>query len=81
MTYADSNPSVFWARGSGATDPPSSTTLWVGKHVGEDPLTTRSDETIGYIVIEAGTGSIQGVAYDTGLGANIVRGTRSCARS
>ena len=28
-----------------------------GEHVGEDPDATRKDETIGYVVFEAGSGS------------------------
>ena len=41
--------------------------------VGEDPITTRADETIGYIVIEAGSGTIDGVDYVAALGADIVK--------
>ena len=32
------------------------------------------DETIGYIVIESGSGSIDGVAYEAALGADTVQG-------
>ena len=71
MTYNDPDFSVFWSRGSNPSAPPSGKTLFVGKHVGEDPKTTRSNETIGYIVIEAGTSTIDLVA---GLGTDSVEG-------
>ena len=71
MTYNDPDFSVFWSRGSNPSAPPSGKTLFVGKHVGEDPKTTRLNETIGYIVIEAGTSTIDLVA---GLGTDSVEG-------
>ena len=45
-----------------------------GKTVCEDTLTARANETIGFIVIEAGSGTINGVAYEAALGADSVRG-------
>ena len=33
----------------------------MGEHVGEDPVTARADETIGYIVIEEGSGTEGGL--------------------
>ena len=42
--------------------------------IGEDPDTARGDETIGYIVIETGSGSISGMNYVTALGADTVEG-------
>lgn len=74
MTYNDPDFSSFWARGSSRTAPPSSTTLFVGKTVSEDPDNTRVDETIGYIVVEAGSGSIGSLNYRAALGADTVRG-------
>ena len=74
MTYNDADWSVFWARGASRKDPPSSSALYVGKHVGEDPDNTRADEVIGYIVIEAGSGSINGKRYVAALGADSIRG-------
>ena len=48
--------------------------ICVTKLVGED-TTTRSNETLGIIVIERGAGSYEGIAYDAVLGADTVRGT------
>ncbi|MFQ5967683.1 MAG: hypothetical protein ACE5MI_08740, partial [Acidimicrobiia bacterium] len=73
MTTNDSDWSVFWSRGSGRNRPPNGT-LRVGKHVGEDPDTTRANETIGYIIIEAGSGSIEGTPYLAAVGADSIRG-------
>jgi hypothetical protein len=67
--------SVFWARGAMDRHVPSGNALWVGKHVGEDTVTTRADETLGYFVIEAGSGSVDGLAFDAGLTPAIILGT------
>ncbi len=69
--------SVFWCRGSSRTSPPSSTALWVGKHKAQDPRVVNN-ETLGYVVIEAGEGEMDtasGTArYFAALGSDIVRG-------
>ena len=41
--------------------------------LGQAPETTRADETIGFIVIEAGHTSIDGVGFEALLAADIVR--------
>ena len=74
MSANDSNWSVFWSMGSGSKNPVDAANLNVGKHVGEDTNSTRANETIGYIVIEAGNGSINGVAYEAALGADSIQG-------
>ena len=67
--------SVFWNQGSSRSAPPNGSNLSIGKNVGEDPNATRANETIGYIVIEAGNGTLDGVNYTAALGADTVRGT------
>ncbi|RLG23963.1 hypothetical protein DRN85_08410, partial [Methanosarcinales archaeon] len=75
MTYNDSAFSTFWCYdGSSKGNPPSATTLSTGKTVSEDPVTTRANETVGYIVIEAGSGSMAGTNYVAGLGADTIKG-------
>jgi hypothetical protein len=74
MSEIDPSWSVFWARGSGFKDPPSSSALYTGKSVGEDPDNTRADETVGFIVLEAGHGTIGGVEFEAALGADTVKG-------
>jgi hypothetical protein len=65
--------SVFWAHGATAQDPPSSAQLFVGRHTGEDPG-PRAAESLAYVVVEAGAGSIGGRTYVADVGADSVRG-------
>jgi hypothetical protein len=74
MTANDPEFSVFWARGADAGSPPSSDSLFVGKHVGEDANQTRATETVGYLVLEQGTGSFGDVEYLAAVGADAVHG-------
>ncbi|SDX00038.1 PKD domain-containing protein [Thiocapsa roseopersicina] len=74
MSANDADWSVFWARGATKDSPPSPSALSAGKHVGEDTDKTRANEAIGYLVIEAGSGNIGGVAYQAGVSAPIVAG-------
>ncbi len=74
MTANDDDWSVFWAMGDTRTDPPLSTAFSIGKHVGEDTPTIRADETLGYIVIESGSGTIGSYEYEAGLGSARIRG-------
>jgi hypothetical protein len=74
MTYNDSRLSSFWTRGASREEPPTSSTLYVGKHVGEASATDRNDETLGYIVIESGSGTIDGVGFAAGVGDSTVQG-------
>ena len=66
--------SVFWACGASRTAPPSASALKVGKMVGEDPDATRADETIGYVVVESGTWTLDGESFVAGLGADTIKG-------
>ncbi len=75
MSSNDPDFSVFWARGAAAGLAPAPGALHVGKHVGGDTDTTRATEQIGYIVIESGSGSIGGMDYVAGVGANTVVGS------
>ncbi len=74
MTENDPDWSVFWSRGATQGDPPSPAVLATGKMVGEDPDTTRADETIGVVVFEAGHGTLAGVEFEAGLGPDTVAG-------
>ncbi|MFT6000096.1 MAG: hypothetical protein ACI81P_002556, partial [Neolewinella sp.] len=78
MSFNDSDWSTFWASSANSRkNPPSSSSFGAGKHVGEDPDKTRATELIGYIVIEAGSGTIGQTEYAAGLGADIVRGVQN----
>jgi hypothetical protein len=75
MSANDEDFSVFWASGGSRTSAPTAGSLNVGKHVAEDPDTTRATETIGYLVIEATqNGTIEGLPFVAGVGGDTVRG-------
>jgi hypothetical protein len=73
MSYNDANWSVFWSGGQSSEDAPGQF-LKTGKHAGEDPNRARLDETIGYIVLEAGNGTLGGFNYTAAVGADTVFG-------
>jgi PKD repeat protein len=76
MTYNDADWSVFWASQNGSrTNPPTASSFACGKHVAEDPDQTRANETIGYIVVESGSGQLNGFYYEASVGSDIVKGT------
>jgi hypothetical protein len=74
MTYSSELWTSFWCRGSSKNQPPSANSLYVGKHKGEDRWFTRANERIGYIVIEAGSGDIEGTRYVADLGGDTIKG-------
>ena len=74
MTANDSEWSTFWSHGGSRQTPPTGGTLFVGKHVAEDSNLSRSSETLGVIVIEAGGGTLNSVAYASGLSPDSVLG-------
>jgi Gametolysin peptidase M11/Divergent InlB B-repeat domain len=63
MTHNDPDFSVFFASRVSRKRPPTATVCYVGKHVAEDPDKTRASETLGVIVMESGSGVLDGVAY------------------
>ena len=74
QTANDAGWSVFWARGNARQNPPSAATLYTGLSVAEDVDTTRASERVGYFVIEAGAGALDGVAFEAFLGSDSVTG-------
>jgi len=74
MSENDARWSVFWCSGASATDPPSASTLNTGKMVAEDSITARTDETVGFIVFEAGHNTIGGVEFEALVGPDNVQG-------
>jgi hypothetical protein len=77
MSYNDDEWSVFWANGQNINNPPDSSYFKGGKHVGEDVITVRDNETIGYVILEEGNGVLANKNYYAGLGSNIVQGTEN----
>ena len=78
MSYNNADWSVFWdSDGTSKNQPPQGEPnphLYIGKHVGEDSDTSRSDERLGYIVVEQGSGTLSTTAYEAARGSDIVRG-------
>lgn len=66
--------SNFWACGSSVGNAPAPGNINVGKMVAEDTDNTRNNETLGILVIEAGSGTIDGIPYHVALGADVVDG-------
>ncbi len=79
MTTNDANWSTFWNQGASRTAPPNSDSLQTGKEVAEDTNVVRVDEEIGFIVIEQGVGTANGLTYEATLGADTVRGLNVAA--
>jgi hypothetical protein len=72
MSYNDAKRSVFWSRGSASNRAPrSGSKLFTGKHVGEDSAHNRDPVTIGYIVIEKGHATSNGIKIETKRGFDL----------
>ena len=71
MSYNDAKWSVFWSRGSASNRAPSGSKLFTGKHVGEDGDHNRDPETVGYIVIESGHATSNGIEIETKRGSDL----------
>lgn len=74
MSANDAKWSSFWSRGPSRSSAPNTTTIITGKHIGEDSALTRTNEEIGLIVIESGSGNINGLNYEAGLGTDSIKG-------
>ncbi|MCG8526908.1 MAG: carbohydrate-binding protein, partial [Opitutales bacterium] len=53
---------------------PSSNSVSAGKHVGEDSSVTRANETLSYLVLEQGSGSISGIPFEALNSADEIKG-------
>ena len=71
MTANDADWSAFWCSDNAAA-PVSASSFCAGIQVGEDPDKTRANETIGYIIIEKGSGSIGQIPYVAEKASDIV---------
>ncbi len=75
MSFNDVNASVFWNfdcefRGDGAFFTGQADGICVGKHIGQING-IRANETLGYMVIDAGAGTINDVSFAAAVGPNI----------
>jgi len=72
MSFNDPNASAFWnhdcdTRGNGAFFSGQADGICVGKHIGQING-TRADETLGYLVIEAGGGTVNDITFAAAVG-------------
>ncbi|MGI9319299.1 MAG: PKD domain-containing protein, partial [bacterium] len=80
MSENDPNWSVFWASSEiSQTNIPSGISFAAGKQVAEDTASSRNDELIGYIVLEAGAYSIDGTDLLAGVGVDSINGVGNSA--
>ena len=80
MTYNDPRWSVFWSsRHDEREEPADSTGMSASKQVVQDTIIDRLDETIGFLVIEAGNYFLDGLRFEARLGENTVIGTEDSA--
>lgn len=74
MTENDTNWSVFWSCNGTRQNPATASAIYVGKHVGEDTVLTRANETLGVIILESGSGTLDGVNYSAAVGGDSIKG-------
>ena len=78
MSFNDVNASVFWnwdceSRGNGAFFSGQADGICVGKHIGQING-TRASETLGYIVIEAGSATVNDISFAAAVGGDNIAG-------
>ena len=78
QTYNDTRWSAFWASETGVRNAPPApgNSFSAGKHVAQDTATTRSDEIIGFIAVEAGMYELNNLLVQAGVGTDVIRGTQ-----
>ncbi|MEL6387800.1 MAG: hypothetical protein AAFR00_10650 [Pseudomonadota bacterium] len=77
MSFNDNRASVFTSNNCSNRGTPANTSnICVTKHIGMIN-STRQDETLGFIVTEPGTGTVNGVDYAFARGGNSVAGVRN----
>jgi hypothetical protein len=74
VTANDMRFQAFWSFGTNRNNPPSSSALRMGRHVGNDTATSRSQETLAYVVFESGQVSVGSRTALAGVGGATVLG-------
>ncbi|GHD21535.1 hypothetical protein GCM10007052_32430 [Halioglobus japonicus] len=76
MSFNDSRYSQFWTHDcTDRANPPTGAAICVGKHVGKnDDLTVRNNETLGYMVFESASGTINERNWVAAVGPAFVEG-------
>jgi hypothetical protein len=74
MSFGDNEASVFWTNNCTVRGTPATlASICVGKHIGQIN-DTRATETLGFIVTESGTGTVNQVDYAFARGGDTIRG-------
>jgi hypothetical protein len=81
MSYNDLNWSSFWSSTSNRLNPITADSINIGLNVGEDPVITRESETLGCILVEEGTYTMNDKAFNFMGGADIIVGMQDGAKS
>lgn len=74
MTANDGKWSVFWSSSANRSNPASASSIHVGRHIGEDTDLIRTPETLGVIIVEAGSATFDGVNFTARVGTDSVSG-------
>ena len=74
MTLNDSRWSVFCACDGNRSNAPSASNIYIGKSVCDDSDKNRNSEMIGYIIIESGMATVNGITFECAVGADTVQG-------
>jgi len=77
MSYNNEEWTAFWCNNGDQTTPPDKDNLYVGKHVGKEPIKYRMDETLGYIIGKRHEGEINYYHYLLAQGADKIDGVKS----
>lgn len=65
----------FWTSNGTQTGAPTSSNIYIGRHVGHDSVTARADEDLGYIILENSSGFTNATEWSAGKTSDTVRGT------
>lgn len=74
MSFNDNRASAFWTNNcANRATAPTPAAFCVGKHIGQIN-SSRTNETLGFIAMEAGSGTVNDVSYVFARGADSIRG-------
>jgi hypothetical protein len=67
--------SAFWSSANNSEKPVNASEIWVGMNIGEDPIKTRPEENVGYMVFESGVIETESFSIKAVMGAKVINGT------
>lgn len=75
MTNNDTDWQVFWTSDGTQTNKPTQAKMYIGRHTGGDSDTARDAETLGYIIVDSGSGTTNSVDWIADVTPDTVAGT------